>query len=62
MVEIVGEDTQKKRKVTCWNCLSILQYTLFDTSLKTCKDYGGGIDSFRILICPKCNSMLDVPL
>lgn len=60
MIEIIGTDEAKKRKITCKECCSILSYTNFDTVVEVRTDYTGGKDRYRVLCCPKCNNKMTV--
>jgi len=57
---IIGEDNAKKKRVTCLNCASILEYTLADTYTEVIKDYGGGSDTYRRIKCPACGDIVTV--
>ncbi len=61
-IVVVGKDTNQKKKTTCSNCASILEYTLADTRKVVQKDYTGCSDTYRKLICPVCKDDLNVPL
>lgn len=55
MVEIVGEDSKFKYRVTCENCSSILEYTSCETFTKKITDYIGDSETYRYVNCPKCH-------
>lgn len=50
MVEIVGIDEKKYKKVTCSNCASILRYLPCDVKTETFKNYDPNV----YIICPNC--------
>jgi RNase P subunit RPR2 len=62
MIEVIGKDTEKIRKVTCPNCCSILKFTNADTQRGHETDYTGGRDDFDELICPECKNKIRVSL
>lgn len=53
-VQVIGENKQAFREATCRNCAAVLQYTLSDVQSRTVRDYGGGSDEKRFIICPRC--------
>ena len=60
MVQIIGEDNSLKKRVTCGNCASILEYTNSELQEKTFSDYTGSRDTVKILVCPKCSNDIHV--
>lgn len=61
-IKIIGDDADKKRRATCGCCSAILEYTQADTKTYTVRDYGGGSDTHRRIVCPRCKEPLTVPL
>ena len=61
-VKIVGVSQAAVKRCVCRNCASELEYTLADTTTKTVSDYGGGRDTYRTLVCPKCYEEVGVSL
>lgn len=59
-VRIVGEAPEAVRKTTCSNCAAVLEFTDADTRKETHHDYGGGSDTYRVLICPRCSNKIHV--
>lgn len=59
-IEVIGKDEGAKKKTTCKNCASILLYTDSDTKRETHKDYTGGSDTYRILVCPVCKDRINL--
>ena len=59
MLKIVGVDESVYKRITCYNCASIVQYTESDISVKVCgKDYSGGSDGHEGFNCPSCGSLI----
>lgn len=61
-IKIIGEDKTKAKRTTCANCAALLEYTIADTETKLIRDYGGGSDTYRFLVCPRCQAKLSVAL
>lgn len=61
-IRIIGEDDKVRRVATCTNCAAVLEYTKADTRVENVRDYGGGSDDYRRLQCPRCHTILTVPL
>ena len=61
-IKVVGDDNSQVKRATCSNCAAILEYTFNDTRKKTVSDYTGGSDTYRMLTCPRCSTILTVPL
>ncbi len=60
MVEIIGEDNSIKKRITCGNCASILEYTPNEIQEITTSDYLGDSDLIKFLNCPKCGKKVYV--
>lgn len=60
-IEIIGEDPKAVKETTCRNCASRLRYTHADTYTEIVSDYTGDRDTYRRLMCPKCNEKITVP-
>lgn len=48
------------KEVVCKNCGATLQYVPKDVVSQVHRDYGGGSDTYSHIICPACNSKVDV--
>lgn len=59
-IKIIGHDSSKKKRVTCNNCTSILEYTPNDLKEKIIKDYLGGKDLVKYLVCPRCDNEIHI--
>jgi DNA-directed RNA polymerase subunit RPC12/RpoP len=59
-VEKVGDDDRAKRRVTCRDCGSILEYLPRDVEHKTHHDYSGGSDTYSFIKCPECKATVYV--
>lgn len=59
-VEKVGEDPGAKRRVTCRNCSSILEYLPVDVESRTVRDYTGDSDTYYFIRCPQCKEEVTV--
>jgi len=60
MVDIVGYDEEKKKKVTCRECTAILKYALTEVKSRVDSDYGGGSDTVYFITCPGCGHQIQV--
>jgi len=60
MVQIIGEDNSLKKRTTCGNCASILEYTKSEVQEMNVSDYVGGSDLVKFLNCPKCGNKVHV--
>jgi ribosomal protein S27E len=59
MVKIIGIDKKKKKRVTCGNCASILEYTpseIFWHKYTVMGDDSG----FEAIQCPSCEKLVRV--
>lgn len=60
MVKVIGEDPEKKQRVTCTGtktnpgCGAILEYDRNDIREYNGRDIGGGPDGRRWITCPRC--------
>ena len=59
-VEKVGQDESKKRKRTCTNCGAVLTFYPKDVTrgTYTCQ---GDSDFWYYVVCPQCDSKVEVP-
>ena len=53
-IEVIGIDASFKYNVTCYNCASILSFTLADTHMV---ERAGG--NFTSIKCPVCDKVID---
>lgn len=61
MVQVIGKDEAYVRKVSCYNCASVLQYTQNEThKVKKNVDYLGDYDLCNCVTCPTCNTEVTV--
>jgi len=61
-IKVIGKDSKTIKTTTCGNCAAILEYTNADTKTEVRKDYTGGSDTYRTLICPECNDSVNVAM
>lgn len=54
MVKIVGRNDSAVKRVSCWNCASILEYTRMETLCRMVTDYGGSREKYTYINCPSC--------
>jgi transcription initiation factor IIE alpha subunit len=55
MATVIGVDEAAKKRATCRNCASVLEYMPSEVrELWSGTDYGGGPDGARGFTCPKC--------
>ena len=54
MATVIGTDTTKVLRATCWECASIVEYTPSETRKDSRRDYTGSSDTYVYLKCPKC--------
>lgn len=47
-----------EKKVICKNCGVELGYLPIDVEKKTVTDYGGGTDTYSVIHCPNCRSVI----
>ena len=59
-ITVVGTDIKAVKRVTCYNCSSILEYTDNDTTKETRTDYSGGSDIYTTLLCPECTNTITI--
>lgn len=59
-VKKVGTDEKVKRRVTCRNCGSILEYLAIDVRHRTTRDYTGDSDDYYWIDCPQCHNEVAV--
>lgn len=60
MVEIVGDDPQIKKRVTCRECGAILEYTPIETISAKHTDYSGSTETWHYVECPRCSNKQEV--
>lgn len=58
MPTIVGKDDQAKKRITCRNCASVLEYVPAEERRDYSTDYTGGKDYFSYVICPCCGKQV----
>jgi hypothetical protein len=57
MATVVGVDETAKKRVTCRECASVVEYTPGEVhNLWSGTDIGGGPDGADGFKCPKCNT------
>ena len=57
MVKVVGRDESAVKRITCWKCASVLEYTESEVvSIKHSYDYLGDYSVDRGIKCPQCKS------
>lgn len=49
------------KRITCYNCRSILEYNYADITEEYVRDYGGVGDTYYRIICPACQLKNNVP-
>lgn len=59
MVKVV--ESAPSRRITCYNCRSILEYSFRDIKSEYVRDYDGGGDTVHRIVCPECNLNNNVP-
>jgi len=60
MVDIVGYDEDKKKKVTCSECTAILKYAMSEVKKRVDHDYDGGSEMVHYIKCPGCGHQITV--
>ena len=60
MPKVVGKDEKHIRRCSCKHCASILEFTNSEVTKYTAKDYGGGSDTYRYILCPNCSERVYV--
>ncbi len=60
MVDVIGEDAAAKLQVTCRGCAAVLEYTRTEVEHGKTYDYGGGVDAYNTIKCPKCGENVRV--
>lgn len=59
MPKIVGKSDEYVKRVTCWNCSSIVEYTKSECEYhKHSFDYTGSYEVAYGIKCPCCNTIL----
>lgn len=53
MVSVVQAAPAKR--VTCYHCRSVLEYSYSDITEEYVRDYGGGGDTYYRITCPVCS-------
>ena len=61
-IEKVGDDPESKRRVTCRNCGSVLEYLPIDIESRTVTDYTGDSEIVRFIRCPVCKKEVIVKM
>lgn len=54
MVKVVGRDEKAVKKITCYGCAAILEYTNSEVKKYSGRDYSGGSDGREWVVCPEC--------
>lgn len=54
MVQVVGKDQSKVKRVTCNNCASVLEYVQSEVTESKSYDYTGSCDIIHTIQCPCC--------
>ena len=54
MATIVGEDAAAKKRATCSSCAGIIEYALTETEKRSHRDYAGELDTWSVIVCPRC--------
>jgi ribosomal protein S27AE len=57
---VIGIDDKAKKRRTCDNCASIIQYTMADTTSQIERDYTGDGEMVHRLRCPNCGKSIVV--
>jgi hypothetical protein len=60
MVQVIQAAPSKR--VTCYNCRSVLEYNFHDITEEYMLDWGGGGDTYYRIVCPVCKLKNNVPL
>ena len=60
MVTVVGKNSGHVKHCTCRNCASRLEYTQSEVQSYVHRDYGGGSDTVKYIICPRCGKKVEV--
>ena len=60
MVEIIGEAPEAKKRITCQNCATVLEYAQNEVKVYHGKDYSGGPDGREWIVCPKCGKDVNI--
>jgi DNA-directed RNA polymerase subunit RPC12/RpoP len=62
VVKIVNPepDPYVVKHAICDNCGVKLEYVPADVKSSTHRDYGGGSDTYRSIVCPKCSHQVSV--
>jgi len=55
MVEVIGQNKDIQKQITCKNCGSILRYVKADVREYHGTDYSGSPDGREWIVCPTCN-------
>lgn len=58
MVEIIGYDISKIKRLKCEPCGAILEYTDSDIKVATNVDYDKQTKAFSYIDCPSCKSKI----
>ncbi len=61
-VKDLGLAEDKLLKTVCSNCLHNIAYAPIDIKERTSRDYDGGSDTTRYIICAKCGKDISVRL
>jgi hypothetical protein len=59
-MRVVGKDTTHLKRVTCPECMSIIEYAINETREFNRSDYGGSGGVWRELTCPACDFRIQV--
>lgn len=60
MIEVIGKDQDKRVKVICDNCGSILTFYPVDILEKVVRDYSSGYYKVKYIVCPECKNEINV--
>ena len=59
MVDIIGRN-ERRWEVECGNCHSILSFAVYEVQRRLYPDYGGGCEVGHHIMCPGCDTRVDV--
>jgi hypothetical protein len=60
MVKVIGKAPMKKFQVACKTCHSLLEYTIEDQGSKFIRDIDGGGDAYYYVVCPRCETQVNI--
>lgn len=58
VIKVVGNDPSVVKRVTCFNCSAVLEYTPNDEQKDYTSDYTGGKDYYHYIVCPCCSKQV----